>query len=185
MSYVNADQIITAQSTNMNMMFGLTNKAFEGVEKFVELNLQVARAALSEAAETVQAALAVKDAQELIALQTSLVQPAAEKAVAYGRHVYEIATSTSAEISKVAEAGAADVQAKMIAAVDSAVKNAPAGSENVIALVKSSVAAANNAFDGMQKAVKQASDVAESNFQAISASASKVTQSATRAKRSV
>ena len=37
-------------------LFGLTNKAFEGVEKLVELNLQVARASIGEAAETTKAA---------------------------------------------------------------------------------------------------------------------------------
>jgi hypothetical protein len=33
----------------------------------------------------------VKDAQELLALQASLLQPAAEKAAAYSRHLYDIA----------------------------------------------------------------------------------------------
>jgi len=67
-----------------------------------------------------------------------------------------------------------------MAAVDSAVKNAPAGSENAVALVKSAVAAANNAFEGVQKAVKQASDVAEANFQALSAQATKATTAKTK-----
>ena len=86
------EQLLTAQRANVEILFGLTSKAFEGVEKLVELNLQVARAALTEAAETTQAALSVKDAQELLALQAGLLQPAAEKAAAYGRHVYDIAT---------------------------------------------------------------------------------------------
>jgi hypothetical protein len=62
-------------------------------------------------------------------------------------------------------------------------KNAPAGSENVVSLVKSAVAAANNAFDGVQKATKQATDVAEANFNAMSATAVKATAAATKAKR--
>jgi len=37
--------------------------------------------------------------------------------------------------------------------------------------MKSAVAAANNAFESVQKAVKQASDVAEANFTAVSTSA--------------
>ena len=122
------------------------------------------------------AAFSVKDAQELMTLQASLLQPAADKAAAYSRHVYDIAAATSAEVTKVAEAKAADAQAQFLSVVDGAMKNAPAGSENVVALMKSSVAAANNAFDGVQKAVKQATEVAESNFQAISASASKASK---------
>ena len=178
-----AEQFIAAHKSNVEVLFGLTNKAFEGVEKLVELNLQVAKAAMGEAAETTKAALSVKDAQELMALQAGLLQPAAEKAAAYSRHLYDIAASTNAEVTKVAEATASEAQAKFMAVVDSAVKNAPAGSENAVALVKSAVAAASNAFEGVQKAVKQASDVAEANFQAISAQATKATQSVTKTKR--
>ena len=178
-----AEQVMAAHKANVETLFGLTNKAFEGVEKLVELNLQVARTALGEVAEAAKAVMSVKDAQELMALQAGLLQPAAEKAAAYSRHLYDIAAATSAEVTKVAEATAADTQSKFMSAVDSAVKNAPAGSENAVALVKSAVAAANNAFEGVQKAVKQATDVAEANFQSISASATKATQSVTKMKR--
>ena len=174
-----AEQLVAAHKANVETLFGLTNKAFEGVEKLVELNLQVARAAIGEAAENTKAVLSAKDAQEFMALQASLLQPAAEKAAAYSRHLYDIAAATGAEVTKVAEATAADAQSKFMTVVDSAVKNAPAGSENAVALVKSAVAAANNAFEGVQKAVKQATETAEANFQAMSATATK----ATKAKR--
>ena len=177
-----AEQLMAAHKSNVEILFGLTGKAFEGVEKLVELNLQVAKAAMGEVADNAKAVLSVKDAQELMALQAGLLQPVAEKAAAYSRHLYDIAASTGAEVTKVAEATTADAQKKFMSMVDSAVKNAPAGSENVAALVKSAVAAANNAFDGVQKATKQATDVAEANFQAISATAVKASQ-AGKAKR--
>ena len=167
------EQLFAAQKANVETLFGLTAKAFEGVEKLVELNLQVAKTTLGEFAETTKAALSVKDAQELLALQAGLLQPAAEKAAAYSRHLYDIAAATGAEVTKVAEATTADAQKKFMGLVDNAVKNAPAGSENVVALVKSAVAAANNAFDGVQKASKQAADVAEANFQAMTSTAVK------------
>ena len=177
------EQILASHKANIETLFGLTNKAFEGVEKLVELNLQVARTALTEVAASTKAAMSVKDAQELMALQAGLLQPAAEKAAAYSRHLYDIAASTGAEVTKVAEATTADAQKKFMAVVDTAVKNAPAGSENVVALVKSAVAAANNAFDGVQKATKQAADVAEANFQALTSTAVKATQAAAKSKR--
>jgi phasin family protein len=179
-----AEQVLAAQKANVETLFGLTNKAFEGVEKLVELNLQVAKAAMTEAADAAKAVLSVKDAQELMALQASLLQPAAEKASAYSRHVYDIAAAANADVSRVAETTVADVQKKLVALVDGATKNAPAGSENVVALVKSAVAAANNAFDGVQKATKQATEVAEANFHAMTANATKATQAASKAKRS-
>lgn len=178
-----AEHLLAAQKANVETYFGLTNKAFEGVEKLVALNLQVAKTSLTEAAETAQAALSVKDAQELFALHASLLQPSAEKAAAYGRHVYDIVAGTNAEVSRVAEATIADGQKKVLTLVDNAVKNAPAGTENAVALVKSAVAAANNAYESVTKAAKQAGEVAEANFQAMTATAVRATQSATKAKR--
>jgi hypothetical protein len=51
-----AEQFTAAQKANLETLFGLTNKAFEGVEKLVELNLQVAKATLAEVAENAKAA---------------------------------------------------------------------------------------------------------------------------------
>ncbi|MBS0341545.1 MAG: phasin family protein [Proteobacteria bacterium] len=166
-----ADQIIAAQKANLETLFGLTTKAFEGVEKIVELNVTASKAALTEAATTAQAALEVKDVQELLALQASLYQPLAEKTAAYSRHLYDIAQATGAEFGKAFEAKATEAQQAVVGLIDSASKNAPAGSETAVAVLKSAVAAANNAFESVQKAVKQASDVAEANFNAVSTSA--------------
>jgi len=118
----------------------------------------------------------VKDAQELLALQATMLQPSAEKAAAYSRHVYDIVASTNSEVAKLAEEQTADMQKAFASTFDAMVKNAPAGSENAVALMKSSVAAANNAFESVQKAVKQAADVAEANFQAITTTAAKAAQ---------
>lgn len=173
MSYLTAEQIMAAQKANVEILFGLTEKAFAGVEKLVELNLQVAKTAMGEVAETTKAAMSIKDAQELMALQQAMLQPAAEKAAAYSRHVYDIAAETNAEVTKVAESQMADAQKKFMSLVDTAAKNAPAGSDNVVSLMKSAVAAANNAFDSVQKAAKQAADVADANFQAVTNTAAK------------
>jgi phasin family protein len=174
------EQVVASHKANLETLFGLTNKAFEGVEKIVELNMTASRAALSEVADHTQSVLSVKDAQELMALQQSLLQPLAEKTAAYSRHLYDIATATSAEFTKAAEGQAADAQKKFAGLVDSAAKNAPAGSESVVAMMKSSVAAANNALESVQKAVKQATDVAEANFNAVAATATSATKQAAK-----
>ena len=182
-NFMTAEQVLAANKANVETLFGLTQKAFEGVEKLVELNLQVAKTAMSEVADSTRAALSVKDAQELVALQQSLLQPVAEKAVSYGRHVYEIAASTNAAVAQVAEAQIADAQKKMVAVVDTAVKNAPAGTENAVTLVKSAVAAANNAFESVQKAAKQATDMAQANLQAMTQTAVKAAQAPAKGRR--
>jgi len=183
MSVLTVEQVVAAQKANIETLFGLTNKAFEGVEKIVELNLTASKAALSEVAGHTQSVLSVKDVQELVALQSALLQPLAEKTAAYSRHLYDIATATSAEFTKAAEGQASDAQSKFAAMVDSAAQNAPAGSEAAVAIMKSSVAAATNALESVQKAVKQATEVAEANFQAVTANTTAVTKQATAKKR--
>ena len=158
------DQIMASHKANMETLLGLTAKAFEGVEKIVELNMTASKAAMAEAGDHAKAVLSVKDAQELMALQSSLFQPLAEKTAAYSRHLYEIASSSTAEFTKTVEGQAAEVQKKITGLVDAAAKNAPAGSETAVAIFKSAVSAANNALESVQKAVKQATDVAETNF---------------------
>jgi phasin family protein len=166
-----AEQIMASHKANIETLFGLTHKAFEGVEKLVELNVQATKAALAETANHTQAMMGVKDAQELLALQASMVQPLAEKTVAYSRHIYDIASAAGAELGKTFEGQAAEAQKKFVGLVDSAAKNAPAGSETAVAALKSAVAAANNAFESVQKAVKQAGDIAEANFNTVTATA--------------
>lgn len=176
-----AEQILASHKANVETLFGLTSKAFEGVEKLVELNVTASRAALNEAANHAQAVLSVKDVQELLALQANMFQPLAEKTAAYSRHVYEIAQGTGAEFGKALEAQASEAQKKFLSAVDSAAKNAPAGSETAVAVFKSAVAAGTNALESVQKAVKQASDVAEANFNAVATSAVNASKTATTA----
>jgi phasin family protein len=183
MSYLTAEQVVAAHKANVETLFGLTQKAFEGVEKLVELNIQVAKTAMVEAADTTKAALSVKDAQELLALQASLFQPLAEKTASYSRHLYEIASGAGAELGKTFEAQAADAQKKFLSVVDTAAKNAPAGSETAVAVLKSAVAAGNNALESVQKAVKQATEVAEANFNAVANTAVNAAKTTTRAKR--
>ena len=178
-----AEQMLAAQKANIETLFGLTTKAFEGVEKLVELNVTASKAALTEAAETTQSMLSVKDAQELLALQAALFQPLAEKTAAYTRHLYDVSSGTSAEFTRQFEGQVADAQKKFLAVVDNAAKNAPAGSETAVAVFKSAVAAGNNALESVQKAVKQAADVAEANFNAVATQAVNASKTTTKAKR--
>ncbi len=178
------EQLIAANKASVETIFSLTAKAFEGLEKLVELNMTASRAALADVAEHTQALMGAKDAQEMLTLQANALQPIAEKTAAYSRHLYDIAAASSAEVGKAVEGKAADAQKTMSGMVDAAARNAPAGSETAVAVMKSAVAAANNVADSMQKAVKQASDMMEANYTAVSnqaVSAARSTGAATSA----
>ncbi len=177
----NSNQFAATHKANLDALMAVTAKAFEGVEQLATLNLQVVKTSLGEAAEASLAALSAKDPQSLLALQAGTLQPVAEKAGAYGRQVYDIVATTKAEIEKVVAEQTADVQSSFLAAIDAATKNAPEGSGSGVALFKSAVAAANNAFDGMQKATRQATDAAEANYTAVTDSVVKAAGKAKRA----
>jgi len=89
-----------------------------------------------------------------------------EKAIAYSKSVYEVATNANAELSKVAERRVAEWNENFVSLLDKVSKNAPAGSDVAVAAVKSMLAAANSAYDNLTKAAKQATEIAEANVSA-------------------
>ncbi len=174
------EAILNAHKTNLETLFGLTQKAFDGVEKLVELNVSASRAALTDAASHSQQLLGIKDAQQLLALQAQWFQPLAEKTAAYSRSLYDIANGTGAEFSQAVEARTAEVQKNISDLIDSTTKNAPAGTEAAVAVMKNAVSAANNAVESVQKAVKQASDMTQANLQAATKNVADVVKSNTQ-----
>jgi phasin family protein len=177
---LNTEQFAATNKANFETLMGMTAKAFEGVEQLTALNLQVVKASLDEATETGLAALSAKDPQSLFALQATLLQPSTEKATAYGKQVSAIVASIKADVEKVAGQQAAAAQSSFTALMEAAGKNAPAGSGNGIELFKSAMATANNAFDGLQKAGRQAAETAEANYAAVTGSMAKATSKAKR-----
>lgn len=139
----------------------LTAIAVQGTEKVVALNLSVAKAAPIDLTIATKDLLAAKDPQTFFSLATAYVQPNAEKAAAYGRHLTDILSTTKAELTKVTETQVAEVQSKISALVDGIEKSAPAGSENVIALLKSSVANAYAGYEQLNSATNQAVEATE------------------------
>jgi phasin family protein len=164
--YTTPEKLASANKANVETLLTLANTAFASAERLAALNLNTARTLLEESVSNAKSLLGAKDAQDLVGLQSSLGQPAVEKIVAYSRSVYEIATQTQEEISKVFEGQFAELNKNVASALDIAAKNAPAGSDVAVAAVKSAIAAANSAFDSMTKAAKQVTEIAEANVAA-------------------
>jgi phasin family protein len=178
---ITPEQIAAANKAALDNLVTLTQQAFKGIEQLVELNMQAARSSLDDTAEKAKAALGAKDPQEFVSLQASLIQPAQEKAVAYGRQVADIAAATQAEVTKLAEAQVKAAQEQFQSLVDAAAKSAPAGSEQAVAAVKTALANTTAAFDTVQKAAKQAVSVAEANFKTLSNTAESTAKAAAEA----
>jgi len=171
-------EIIDSQKATVDAFMAVQGTLFSGFEKLVDLNLKVIKATMDEVNEKAHEAMDVKDAQEAVAMSSSMVQPSAEKAMAYSKHVYDIVSGVQAELSKVVEGKIAENQKQVSETIDQMTRNAPSGSESAVAMLKSSMAQANAAYESMTKAAKQAADVTEKNLHAATAATMKAASDA-------
>lgn len=168
------EQFTSTSKAGIDSLQTIASTALTGVANLTLLNLNTTRTALEDGAEHAKALLSIKDLQGFVALQQSLAQPAVEKAIAYSRSVYEIASQSSNGLTQVIEAQAAEVNKNLATAIDKALKNAPAGSEVAVSAVKSAIAAANTAYSNLSNAAKQATEMAEANVAAANAATVKL-----------
>jgi hypothetical protein len=73
-----------------------------------------------------------------------------------------------------------DFNKQVVAFLDGAVKNAPAGSDVAVAALKSGIAAVNAGYDSLAKIARQLTETAQSNFDL---TASQAANEAKRAKK--
>lgn len=155
-------QITDTAKANATTLFGYVDQAFQSYEQLLALNLQACKTSMAEAQEAASAMLSAKSPNEVVELQTQLLQAAPQKAVAYGRKVSDIITAAGAEQRAAVEAKMGEAQAKFLDVVNGAMKQAP-GSENAAAFVKSAVAFANNAYENVSKVSKQVTEAVDAN----------------------
>jgi len=164
--YVTPEQIQAANKANVEAVLSLAASQFAVFEKFANLNANAVKTAFEDTLSNSRALLGAKDVQEFVNLQSTLAQPTIEKAIAYSKSAYEVATEANAEMSKMAEKRIAEWNENFVTMLDKATKNAPAGSDVAVAAVKSMLAAANSAYDNFNKVAKQATEIAEANVNA-------------------
>ncbi|HEY4541999.1 MAG TPA: TIGR01841 family phasin [Noviherbaspirillum sp.] len=161
------EQLSGATRTNLEAQLAvftaLTGKVFQSFEQVAELNINAAKAGLEDSAAAARQLLAAKDPQEAVNLAVAQAQPNAAKALAYGRQLAGIAANAQAEFTRTAEEQIAEPSRKLAELVDDVTKNAPAGSENVVAFVKTALGNANAGYEQFSKTTKQAVEAMEAN----------------------
>ncbi|MEI7532518.1 MAG: phasin family protein [Betaproteobacteria bacterium] len=178
------EQIAAASKANMETLANVTHKAFEGVEKLLELNIQVAKALMQDNIDHVKSAINAKDVQQLMAIQANIMHPLAEKMASYSRHIYQIATETQATLTKTAKEDLETQAEKLKTAYKDATSSMPQGSDAMAQVIKHAVANANTLFESSQKAMKQAIDMSNNQLKSVTEQALKasehIAKSATR-----
>ncbi|MFM9993274.1 MAG: phasin family protein [Burkholderiaceae bacterium] len=159
------EQILAAHKANLETLMGFTQQAVAGVEHLIQLNLAVTKAAIEDSHKNTQMVMGAKDSQDLVAMQSTLFQPLAEKMMSYNRQLFEIVSNHGGTVSQGVEQKYAQAQHAFQTMVDNVAKNAPAGSEPAVNAFKTALAAGNQAMESVQNAVKQATELAQSNYQ--------------------
>jgi phasin family protein len=170
---INLEQFAASNKATVDSLLAVANTALATAERIAALNLGTARAALEDSASATRAVLEVKNPNDAAALQSSLVQPAVQKAVNYSRSLYEISSESQQQLAKMLETQFADFQKQVAGLVAQATKAAPAGSEGIVAAMQSAIAAANSAFSNMTTMTKQFTETAQANMAAAAKAATK------------
>ncbi len=160
------ETLAAANKAGVDSAVALASLLFAGFERYTPLTLNAARDTLEDVAGTARHLLAAKTPQEMSELQATLGQPAVDRALAFARDAYDIASSNQRALVKHFDAQVADLNKSLSSMLDGVTKNAPAGSELAVAAVKQMMGAANVTYDTLQKAAQQAADVAEGNVKA-------------------
>lgn len=179
---INNDQLSEATKAQIESQIALFNTltatAVSSVEKMIELNLNATKSVMDNTAATMRQVLAVKDPQEAMSVSASQVQPAAERALAYGRHVSTLVSTTQAEFARTVEAQTDQYRQQISRLVDDLSKAAPAGSEQMMAMMKTALGNANAGYEQLSKSSKQATETMQANVEAATA---KFTEAAAQA----
>lgn len=160
--YQAPDQFMQFGKSSIEAALNVANITLQGTERLLDLNLKAAKDALDQSMRSAKALAEAKNVQDLFSVQSS-AQPNLQQVLAYSRSLYEVAAQTQTQLNRVLEERMAKVSGELVAAVDKAVKAAPAGSESAFAAFKSALAAANTAYDTVSKVARETAEVAVNN----------------------
>ncbi|MDB5863919.1 MAG: phasin family protein [Betaproteobacteria bacterium] len=178
--YQTPEHLIALNKANFEAALRFAGVALEGAERMIDLQLKTAKSALYDGLESAKLLSGVRDFEQLAALKDTLVQPSVEKANAYAKQVYDVATATQSDLGKLVEEQVTEFNKQVISALDQIVKNAPAGSEVGIAAMKQTLAAVNSGFDNLTKVAKQMGEATQSNIEVV---ANQTIEAAKKAKK--
>ncbi|HVE51510.1 MAG TPA: phasin family protein [Casimicrobiaceae bacterium] len=171
--YSPTEQFAELNKANVAQASKFAAITMDNTEKLVQLNLNAAKSVIAQGIQNAQAVASAKDVQEFLALRSHIAETGVQTALAYSKHLYDLASEAQAEYSAVSEEVWSGYTKGVAKWVDSAAKSAPAGSDVAVNAFKSTVAATTAAFDQFQRATQQVVSFADASVRAAAAKAEK------------
>lgn len=158
------EKLMQMQAEALEASRQAATKTLEGWQKLAQLNLQTARASLEQSSEQINALLAARDTKALTELVTSLARPPQDQFSAYAKAVYSIYRDANQDFTSMLDKQVAASNRQLADSVETLARNAPAGTEGVVTLIRQSMAAAQSAYDQVNQAGRKLTEMAEANL---------------------
>ena len=131
----------------VDILIHLAQIQMAALERVQELNLGVAKSAFEDSLNFARALMEPKDAQGAVSLSGNAMQSSMQKAMAYSKSMYEIATQVQGECKRLVDAQGGEVYRNWLATFQEFPKYAPFDSETVVGAMKSMMSAATSAYE--------------------------------------
>jgi|GEM_PF-3747336 len=129
-------------------------KTSESVQQLAALNAEFGKTAFERSAEQMQSLIGANDASAFSKVVSENAKPSAEFAT-YMKDVAELANTTTAELTAMAEKQIGEVNEKIDESIEVFAKSAPVGSEGAVTAMRQYVATSRAAYDQATSAGKQ------------------------------
>lgn len=158
----------------------LTNKAVQGVEQVVALNMATAKSQMAEGIAAGKEISQAKDPKEALSLAAAKAQPGMAGAAAYNQQLGGIIAEIREEFTRAADAHVAEAKSNLSALIYDVTKNVRPGSENAVQIVKTAIDNAFAGYEQVTKATKQAVEAVETQIAKASAIVEQATPKAAK-----
>jgi phasin family protein len=179
----NQERLAAANQAFIDTLSSSIATTLDGVSRISALNLHTTQAVLADVTRKLKTLSGARDLQELRSLQSALLQPGIDKSVSYLISVQQITREVQTELDNVLQVQFGEFQKQTADLLEQLTGFAPAGSEAVVAGVRSAFEAANSAIGKFGKVEHQFAEIAESNLAAAGNVAARAVKSASLGKK--
>jgi phasin family protein len=174
--YLSAEQIAATGQSGVDTLIAFAQAQYAAFEQVSSLNFDAGKAALEGGISRARAFMSVTRAQDLVELNAASAAPAFESAIAYTRGLNSVAAQTRAEVLRLFEARAVELNRRLTKILDSMTNPAPVGLSLPIIAIKAILAGSNGSDDNLVKTARQAPDAAMAKVPSPAAATAKRTK---------
>jgi phasin family protein len=158
--FTNPEQFASATKTLFELQTEtfnvLANKAVQGVQQVVALNMQAAKSSMQGSLATGKEISQASDPRQALAAMSAMVQPGMAGAAAYGADLKHIIEDIHREFRDAADTHVHEAKNTLSALIHDVTQNVKPGSENAVEIIKAAIDNAFAGYDKVQQATREA-----------------------------